>query len=171
MEKCSWTFCDSPVSSIYPYNIPSIVVYSCGVHVSHTCSLCNSAAAGESPIDKLEIGWHLMIQHTLKTTARNYLSCLYDQPILINFNYYKYGLIDGYRFCYLTNIIKTHPHFTVLVPEFSISDILDQFDEGEVPSWRLLSTVLNKSFSCLFCHGVFESFPSNEVFNAHPCKS
>ncbi len=144
-------------------------------YISYRCSLCNGNIMQKLHLDIPEttyINKHFMTYHTFKKSDRNYLYSLQTgSVILFNEIYNRFGRIDGHRICYFTNIIESNPHFIYLVPEFSFSDILDQFDECTVPSWQLLTAMRNKPFSCLICDGQFESFPSGEVFAAHPCKS
>ncbi len=178
MKQCGWSRCDSFASNVYSCDIPLISAYSCKIHITYYCKLCDHIIMlditheGNDISDyKFDIGLHFMMKHTLNPFNGNYLSWSYNQPILVNKIYYTCGRVDGGRFCYLTNILKTNPHIVYLIPEFSFSDILDQFDKAEVPDWRLLSAIQHKQFSCLICDGIFESFPSSEVFAAHPCKS
>ncbi len=179
MEKCSWLYCYNSSSRRYTLScgkIPPLVdVYSCGFHITFYCSLCNHNIVNHAINSDVrlknyqnQITCHF-IAHAFKGAVENHFSWLYNELILVDNDYFVSGRGDRGRFCYVSGIVENNPHFICLIPEFSFSDILDQFDEGEVPDWRLLNSILNKPFSCLSCGGRFESFPSNEVFAAHPC--
>ncbi len=177
MEKCIWSQCNKRISQIIRKDFPLVNVNSCGKHASYICSLCDTIFVTNSYVDLFNefsanitdnINWHFMENHTLKEFSGKLLYDAWNNPAIgncINNN----GKCRNY--CYISKIIETYPHFIYLVPEFSISDILDMFDEVIVNGWSLLAAVRHKSFSCLICGGLFESFPSNEVFAAHPCKS
>ncbi len=176
MEQCRWDYCNKLAFQITTKNIPLINVYSCDIHAIYYCKLCDykiihGSLCSNNNIsnDKLEIDWHFIVHHTFKTSSRNYLYSSPTGMFLANRIYHEHGLGKLSRFCYMSGIIRSNPHFIYLVPEFSFSDVLDQFDEVVVPDWSLLAAMRNKSFSCLICGGLFESFPSSEVFNAHPC--
>ncbi len=174
MMDCERHGCNNSLFSIQEENNPLVDVYSCGNHITHSCSLCNEHILRRrlnSGVPKTDyITWHFMSSHTLKISNGNYLYGVATGHVLINEIYYKFGRICGHRFCNISDIVKTNPYFIYLVPEFSISNMLDQFDEVCVPAWQLLTAMRSKSFSCLICGGRFESFPSNEVFAAHKCK-
>ncbi len=175
MEKCSWQPCRSLARQIFTKNILLIDVYSCGSHDTYYCSLCKYYITSRlSYVDNFNINIirsHIMSFHTFKIDDGNYLYPSSTGLVLANHVYRMCKLSKLYRFCNISNIIEANKHFIYLIPGFSFSDILDQFDEVNVNDWRLLAAVRHKSFSCLMCGGRFESFPSNEVFAAHPCKS
>ncbi len=171
MNKCEWSGCYAYASRVHTNHIRGVESYSCGRHVGLYCSLCGEFL-GCYPVNYYEyvyINRHFITMHTLKESAGNYINNSYGKVTMINSIYRNFDKINGYRFCNVSNIIKSNPHFAYLVPEFSISDLLDMFDEVKVHSWRLLAAMRHKSFSCLICSGQFESFPSNEVFAAHQC--
>ncbi len=172
MKRCGWQYCNNLMSIVSTKNIPLVNAYSCGIHVEYRCSMCDYRIAFHDiklSCDVIGgINFHFM-SHIFKITAGNYLYWSYNEPTLTNNIYYNSDRSNGYRLCNISKVIKSNPHFIYLVPEFSFSIVLDKFDENEVPDWRLLSAVKHKSFSCLICGGQFESFPSGEVFNAHPC--
>lgn len=172
MKSCVYLNCDIISPLVYTKNIPLVNVYSCGIHISYECSLCDHTIAQhmiKQPRDCMYfISYHFM-SHIFKNDDGNYLYLSYDIPLLANRIYHDFGRRNGYRLCNMTYIDKTCPYFIYLVPKFSFSKVLDQFDETEVPLDRLLDAVRNKPFSCLACGGIFESFPSSEVFVAHPC--
>ncbi len=173
MDICLWPDCNNLTSRI---NIESNIllnVHSCKFHTTCYCNLCNIRITTELSVDSdityEYIKCHFMIQHTLRNSSRNYAYQSRDSIILVGSS-----CMNGYfgsGICNMSDVFKTNPHFIYLVPQFSISDMLDYFDEAYVSEWRLLAAIRNKPFSCLACGGIFESFPSNEVFNAHKCKS
>ncbi len=169
MTECSYQYCENSLRRT-KNQIHAVETYSCGTHITYHCSLCNRkifVTAIKRLFDSQEIiNWHFMNCHTLLKVSKNYVSHLDHEPILVN---YYFDSINKQRFCYIRKIVKNNPHFIYLIPGFSFSNVLDQFDLGEVPDWRLLAAVRNKQFSCLLCEGRFESFPSKEVFSAHPC--
>ncbi len=174
MKSCGFWSCNKSLFRVRTNHTHAFESYSCGIHVTYHCSLCNDRilrrGSDSGAPEHVYIQWHFMSSHTFKKSARNYLYPSQPGHVLINEIYYKFGQIDGNRFCHMVDVIKSNPHFIYLVPEFSFSDILDQFDEDRVSDWSLLAAVRNKPFSCLMCGGRFESFPSNEVFAAHKCK-
>lgn len=181
MEICCWTRCLNKPSQIYVKDFPLVNVYECGVHVAYYCSLCDYRI-GSSMSNKFNgfndreirhMSWHFVVNHVFERSAGNYLIEILAMPALVNRYYFMNCGVRNYesRICNISSILKENPHFMHLLPGFSFSDTLDQFDEIEVPGWRLLSVIKSKPFSCLICCCRFESFPSNEVFNAHKCKS
>ncbi len=154
-------------SRIHTNNIRGVESYSRGSYIEFYCSLCGRFLGCNS--DATCINWHFLATHTLKETTGNYVKKFRSGITMTNSIYHNSGRINGYRVCNISGIIKSNPHFIYLVHEFSFSDILNQFDEVEVSDWRLLASVRSKTFSCLLCGGMFESFPSNEVFAIHPC--
>ncbi len=173
MKKCGWSRCYDYASRVYTNHIRGVESYSCSRHIESYCSLCDEFI-GRHLVkyhDDYYINRHFIMMHTLKESTGNYIHYPFGVINVVNKIYHNFGIINGYRVCDISNIAKNNPHFIYLVPEFSISYLLDMFDEVKVDEWSLLAAVRCKQFSCLICGGLFESFPSNEVFAAHPCKS
>ncbi len=172
MKRCEWSVCYDYTYRVCTKDIPLVEFYSCGRHASYYCLLCDEPMGrylrGNS--NDLCINWHFLATHTLKESSGNCVNLTFGYIALINNIYYEPQYGNKHKLCYILEILKTYPHFIYLIPEFSFSDVLNQFDEIEVNEWNLLAAVRNKPFSCLMCGGRFESFPSNEVFNAHKCK-
>ncbi len=179
-EKCVWTRCLNKPSRVYVKDFPLVNVYECGVHTVYYCSLCDYNIGSSMYIDTFNgfidreirhISWHFVVNHVFDRFAGNYLIEVLAMPFLVNQYYFTHYGLRNYesRVCNISSIIKENPHFMHLVPGFSFSDVLNQFDEIEVPGWRLLSAVRHKSFLCLTCGDGFESFPSYEVFTSHKC--
>lgn len=177
MKKCSWNYCNKSAFQVNTKNIPLINVYSCEIHTNWYCSLCdlnivNYLTNTNDGLDNFQnnITWHVT-SHAFKGADGNRVGFSPDGRMMLINNKYFDHMQNKRKLCYISDITKTYPHFIYLMPEFLFSDILDNFDETEVPDWYLLFIISSKSFSCLICGGRFESFPSNEVFNAHPCQS
>lgn len=170
MSKCGWSQCDNMVFRITREDFPLVNINACGNHATYLCSLCGDTFLNYAYLDPngvrsantSNINWHFMNKHTFNKYSSNLLYSSWKGPAIGNDVYTKY--------CYIKNIIKNNPYFIYLVPEFSFLDVLDQFDENDIPHDRLLAVIRYKQFSCLLCEGRFESFPSSEAFAAHKCK-
>ncbi len=173
MKQCYWPYCEYLVLRVHNEGNSLLNVYSCDIHTTYYCTICNARIAirlAETDTAQNTINVHFMTYHTFRVSTRNYLYHSKDGECLVGSSYHNNKKNAEYVYCFMSDILKTNPYFIYLIPEFSISDILDQFDEGKVPGWRLLAAIIHKPFSCLICGGLFESFPSNEVFAAHKCK-
>ncbi len=173
MGVCYEPYCYNLSSRVHTKCTTLLKVYSCDIHTSYYCVLCNdriviSYLAETDIVINNAINYHFMLFHTLRTSAGNHLHCSEIGVLLVGRNYYTEKATKS-GICHVSDILKTYPHFIYLVPQFSISEMLDQYDNAEISGWQLLASIRNKTFACLACSGLFESFPSKEVFSAHPC--
>ncbi len=176
MTTCYWPFCNSETILSDEKIRPFINSHVCDLHINYQCLLCGvSMTAPRFKIKDIKnnagidrINYHFMSIHTLKSSSKNYVYWTQNDQILSTSDFYRN--MHERKQVSVSDIIKFVPHFIYLIPEFSISDMLDQFDEVIIPYNRLLSALRHRQFSCLLCEGRFESFPSNEVFAAHKCK-
>lgn len=171
-------------NDLSPFYTRLVAVYSCRFHVIYLCCLCRQIVGIwlERDISTNQIrliamiNHHYIEKHSFDRSRGNYSFQQQSGIMLANKTYrdilYGFGRNTSKisHYCYLDNILLNYPHFICLRPEFSFSKLMNRFDDDyAINEFDLFALILNKTFSCVICGGVFESFPSCELYMAHKC--